>query len=88
MSHQEESTSVSETYTDNDHSPFTYQELKRMFLKLVSYEFDIDTCKQAFIQCLTYNTNRTMFPQEALKRTILLSPKSYARDVMCKFKTN
>lgn len=82
-----QSTSASEchnsTTTDDDHSGFTYQELRRMFLKIVSYEFDVDICKEAFIQCMKDNVNRSNFSQEALKRAILMTPKSYARNVMC-----
>ena len=73
----------SESMTDNDHSPLSFDELKKLFLKLNSMEFDIDVCKAAFSDCMTSNVNRTNFPQELLKRTIQLTPKSFARNVIC-----
>lgn len=77
------SESCNSTNTDDDHPSFTYHELKQMFLKLVSYEFDIDTCKEAFIQCMKCKINRSNFSREALNKTILMTPKSYARNIMC-----
>lgn len=72
------------TSTDHDHSPFSYNELKKMFLKLVSLEFDVEICKEAFSECMSSNVKRLHFSQETLKRAIEMTPKAYARNVMCK----
>ena len=77
------SESVNNNFASQDHSPLSFDELKKVFSKMLSLEFDMDICKEAYYDCMNANVTRINFQQELLKRTIQLTPTTDKRNAFC-----